>query len=63
MTGRTATIGCLCGALLCGATGAAAQEAPQAPQAPKQFQAEPPKFKLPETKGKTLEQIERDLVD
>jgi membrane-associated phospholipid phosphatase len=62
MTGRIATVGCLCGALLCGATSAAAQEAPQAPP---QFQVEAPKFKAPEKKkdsGPSFSQVMKDTL-
>jgi membrane-associated phospholipid phosphatase len=63
MTGRLTTVGCLCGALLFGATGAAAQEAPQAPQTPKQFQAEPD-FKAPQKKKDSLSfgQVMKDTL-
>jgi len=65
MTGRIATIGCLCGALLCGATGASAQEPPQAPQAPQQVLAQTPTFKLPEKKkdsGPSFAQVMKDTL-
>lgn len=62
MTSRVATVGCLCGALLCGATRAAAQEPVPAPQ---QVQAEAPTFKLPEPKkkaGPSFGQVMKDTL-
>ena len=64
MTCRIATVGCLCSALLCAATGAAAQE-PEPPQAPQQSRAEPPKFKMPEPKkdsGPSFGQVMKDTL-
>ena len=65
MACRSVTIGCLCSALLCGASAAAAQDAPQIPVTPQQFQAEAPKFKLPEkTKdsGPSFAQVMKDTL-
>jgi membrane-associated phospholipid phosphatase len=62
MASRSLTVGCLCAALLCGATSAAAQEAPQAPQ---QVQTEAPKLKIPEPKknsGPSFGQVMKDTL-
>jgi membrane-associated phospholipid phosphatase len=60
---RTVTVGCLCGALLSGASSAAAQEPPQTPQ---QFQAEALKFKAPEEARKrdalSFSQVMKDTL-
>jgi len=67
MSGRIATVGCLCGALLCGATRAAAQEPVPAisiPAAP-QVQAEAPKFNAPAKKkdaGLSFGQVMKDTL-
>jgi membrane-associated phospholipid phosphatase len=62
MTCRIATVGCLCGVLLCTSTSAAAQEPPQAPPQP---QVEVPQFKAPEKKkdsGPSFGRVMKDTL-
>ena len=64
MTGRAATVGCLCGAILFSATTVAAQEAVQ-PPVEQQRPLEPPTFKVPEKKkdsGPSFAQVMKDTL-